>query len=621
MITPEAMRKLNIIGPKSALKTTIETLYALNTYHIQDHSKDEHFDIGTPLENATRLSENLVRVRSLISHLNVQPIKNGKLAVSIALLDIESKTKKLAEQVNALVEQKRHQESQLAQLSSKISKLNLLKTSSIPLEAFFLLKSMRSFVGFVQKDCRKQLQELSSNVIYGTHYIDGKIFCVVFIETAKAPQAENILSDSGFSALDMKELQGLKGTAEAVIKDIQKQQTSLQLSLAKNTQTMRQWANQHRSMLLSAEAKLSEDLKKAQAPLRFGSTKQLFMVSGWVPKKQEHQAIHTLLAATKEKLHIETAKPIPGHDTNVPTKLSNPKPIHSFESLLQLFSWPKYGEIDPSFLMFFTLPLFFGMMLGDIGYGLISLVAFSILRLKMPQFKLFLNVLIIASLSAIFFGFLFGEIFGLEEIAGHHLWHVLSRAHDITTLMAISFIIGLVHVNLGLVLGFINEWRMHSLWHAITHKVSWMLIQVSGALWFMHVSGMTLAGLPAFWPAAMMSVLALGLLIAGEGLMGIVELPSIISNIVSYARIMAVGLASVFLAILINNTASGLFEMGMVWFIFLGIPLIIIGHGFNLALGIFSPFLHSVRLHYVEFFTKFYQGGGKEFVPFGADTK
>jgi V/A-type H+-transporting ATPase subunit I len=161
---------------------------------------------------------------------------------------------------------------------------------------------------------------------------------------------------------------------------------------------------------------------------------------------------------------------------------------------------------------------------------------------------------------------------------------------------------------------------MHGLLQAITHKVSWMMVQVAGAFWFLHASGMGLFGMEAFYPAIVASVLAIGLLLKGEGFMGLIELPSIISNIVSYARIMAVGLASVFLAILINNTASGLYEMGMLWFIVLGIPLIIVGHGFNLALGIFSPFLHSVRLHYVEFFTKFYQGGGKEFSPFGVNA-
>lgn len=607
------MRKLRAVGPKSVMKKVIDSLYDAKACHIQDHSKDEDFDIGSPLEQASHLSEQLVRVRSIISHLSIE--KHSVPAV--ALEGINSKSKKIAEQVGKLIDEKRSLESQLSQLISKKTKLSLLRTE-IPIEAFFSLKSMKPFVGFILQDCKEKIEAITGSMIYESYDVKGKIFCIVFVETPKAMDAERVLGENGFSSQDIKELDGLKGTPSHALKDIEKKTKMLTQSLSLNSSSLQSVSNQHSEFLFGAEEILSEELKKAEAPLRFGSTKELFCVTGWIPEKNLGKVVESLEKETKGRIFIETAKPIPHHD-DVPTKLNNPKPINNFESLLKIFSWPKYGEIDPSFLMAFTLPLFFGMMLGDIGYGLISLVIFGTLRFRMPQFKLFFNVLIAASLSAILFGFLYGEVFGLEEINGHHLWNVLSRTHDISALMIISFIVGIIHVNLGLVLGFINEYRTHGIMQAITHKVSWMMVQVACAFWFLHVSGMGIFGMGAFYPAIVASVLAISLLLKGEGFMGLIELPSIISNIVSYARIMAVGLASVFLAMLINNTASGLYAMGMVWFIVLGIPLIIVGHGFNLALGIFSPFLHSVRLHYVEFFTKFYQGGGKEFSPFGVN--
>ena len=615
MITPQDMRKVKVVGHKSVLKKAIETLYELNIYHIQDHSKEEDFDIGTPLENASELSEQLVLVRSLISHLQVQ--KHDACA-EVELGQVDSRTRKLAENVHALVEQKRAAEAQLGQLVSRQAKLAVLKVS-IPIEAFFSLKAMKGFCGPLQHHCRGDLENIAREVVYETYEVEGKQWCVVFVEAGAAVKAEQVLTKNGFAAYDIKELEGLKGAPAALETEFGRKSANARQLLAKITSSMNGLADQHGEFLLGAEAALSEELKKAEAPLRFGSSQELFLVTGWVPESDAKKLEDALVHNTKERVYIEIAKPIQNYDS-VPTKLKNPKPISSFESLLKLFSWPKYGEIDPSFLMFFTLPLFFGMMLGDIGYGLISLLMFSILRVRMPQFRLFLNVLIMSSIAAMAFGFLFGEVFGLEEINGYHLWHVISRAHDITTLMMISFIIGLVHVNLGLVLGFINEYRMHGIGHALTHKVSWMLVQVAGAFWFLHATDATVLGMAAFWPATISSVIAISLLLKGEGFMGLIELPSIISNIVSYARIMAVGLASVFLAMLINDTASTLFGMGMAWFIILGVPLIIIGHGFNLALGIFSPFLHSVRLHYVEFFTKFYQGGGKEFIPFGVNA-
>ena len=102
--------------------------------------------------------------------------------------------------------------------------------------------------------------------------------------------------------------------------------------------------------------------------------------------------------------------------------------------------------------------------------------------------------------------------------------------------------------------------------------------------------------------------------------MGIIEMPSIVSHIVSYARLMAVGLASVFIAVMVNDFTTFLFHKGMLFWP-LALISLTVGHTFNIALGILSPSLHSIRLHYVEFFYRFYQGGGIEYTPFGAEKE
>ncbi|KHO46844.1 MAG: V-type ATP synthase subunit I, V-type H+-transporting ATPase subunit I, partial [archaeon GW2011_AR3] len=108
------------------------------------------------------------------------------------------------------------------------------------------------------------------------------------------------------------------------------------------------------------------------------------------------------------------------------------------------------------------------------------------------------------------------------------------------------------------------------------------------------------------------------LLWLGEGVKGLIEIPSIFSNILSYARLMAIGLASVKLAEVVNEFATEFIHQGGIY-IFYAVLLLVVGHVINNALGIIGPFLHSLRLHYVEFFTKFFKGGGKEYIPFGRE--
>jgi len=200
------------------------------------------------------------------------------------------------------------------------------------------------------------------------------------------------------------------------------------------------------------------------------------------------------------------------------------------------------------------------------------------------------------------------EYFG-EQLAGFAIPHLLSRSEQIMDLLTLSLIIGAIHVTLGLLIGFYNEMMHHGFVKAFMEKISWILLEVAVIVgYFVNV----LAGV-------VIGVIAIILLGIGEGVKGLIEIPSIFSNILSYARLMALGVASVKLAEVINHFAGQMFISGAMGIIF-GILLLVIGHVINIALGIMGPFLHSLRLHYVEFFTKFYSGGGTSYNPFGREA-
>src|SRR3989338_677547 len=207
----------------------------------------------------------------------------------------------------------------------------------------------------------------------------------------------------------------------------------------------------------------------------------------------------------------------------VPVKLKNPAYAKPFEFFIYMYSLPAYKEIDPTFFVFLTFPIFFGFMLGDFGYGLASLALFYLLKKKFPKGKALLNVLMLSSISSILFGLLFGEFFGLEEIGHFEIPHLISRTHDMFMLMYIAIGIGVIHVNWGLISGFFNVYKAHGLKHAVLEKVSWILLEIGFALLMLSM----LKKIQIHWSVgSLFLITSVFMLYKGEGVKGLIELPS-----------------------------------------------------------------------------------------------
>ena len=352
-------------------------------------------------------------------------------------------------------------------------------------------------------------------------------------------------------------------------------------------------------------AKYEIDLERAKVVSKFGKSNLNHYMKGWICYKDKSK-LDSIIKKYDDSCVIFYTEP--KLEELAPTKFNNHKLVKPFESLVTFLSIPKSNEIDPSLLFAIFLPMFFGFVMGDLGYSLIVLLGAYFVRNKYFKKTGFgrnlLTILCYSSLWGIFFGIIFGEGFGFDfefEIFGI-FFPLMKRITDVITLFGISLIFGFIHMLLGYILGAIQTYKMKKM-REFYVNVIWILMQLS---WLLMALGHVTIGL------YIMGILTI-LVLYFNGLMGILDITSLFGNIVSYVRLGAVGLSGVIFSMMINMIKP---DGSQGFFIILTTILFVIFTIFAIILSIYSGLIQSGRLHAVECLSKFFEGGGYFFEPF-----
>jgi V/A-type H+/Na+-transporting ATPase subunit I len=360
--------------------------------------------------------------------------------------------------------------------------------------------------------------------------------------------------------------------------------------------------------LVAARAVLADWYAAQRARVLVALAPRSFVLEGWVPSRLA-AGVAQALAAVADDVVVEPVARSDWQGEDAPVVLQNPRIFRPFERLLALLPLPRYGSLDPTPFMAVFFPLLFGVMLGDVGYALLIAGIAWWLRRGANAGSMRRDAADIATACAAFtaaFGVAFGEFFGDLP---HRLfgWHApwMNREHAIMAAIALAVGLGLVHVVLGLVLGAITDARRAPR-HALGRGLSAvMLLLVTAAL----LAAVDVLPRGVMTPAAIALLVAFPVLIAAEGIIAPVEFLATIGNVLSYARIMAIGTASVMLAVVANSM------VGAIGSTVVGVIFALLFHAVNFAIGCFSPAIHALRLHYVEFFGKCYEPGGRAYAP------
>jgi V/A-type H+-transporting ATPase subunit I len=389
-----------------------------------------------------------------------------------------------------------------------------------------------------------------------------------------------------------------------------------------------------REMELAYDAAMTRAAECASEKLVL-KTEKTTIVTAWVP----YLAVPMVKSALDSDPAVWYTLSDPDEGDNVPVKLLNQPAVKPFESVVGLYSLPAYGSFDPTLIMSIFFFVIFGFMLGDVLYGLV-LSAGCLLMLKLLNLsagvKSLVKLFAICGVSSIICGVLFGSYFGDlpqqlmknmfgVEIGATYLWFDMIEEPILFLIAAMA--IGVLHLFTGMGIKIYMSAKEGRLLEGILDVVPWYIFFVGLGL----LGGASALGISST-PGKAVSIAGVVLLILTQGrgeknpvmkilkgIMSLYDTVSYISDLLSYSRIMALGLASAVIAQVVNlfGTMGGNTVVGWLMFLLI-IPL---GHIVNLVINLLGTFVHDSRLQYIEFFGKFYQDGGTPFAPAAPVTK
>ncbi len=435
----------------------------------------------------------------------------------------------------------------------------------------------------------------------------GETAILLLIPKAGSEKVEGLLKESRVQEVPVPH--GYGDTLEEALPRIRARNDAIPEELDRIAQKLAETGNEYRDLLLHGSAVFHDELARLTALPLLCTTTHAFVLEGWTPEAAEPRLAVALEGGFAGQVVIERVQREEWRGEDAPVVLANPRLFRPFELITRTLPLPRYGSLDPTPFVAVFFPMLFGLMLGDAGYGAAAaLLALVLHRRSLPGTVLrsIAEMLGACALFAILFGLAFGEIFGDLGRRWFGLGPLLfDREAALVPFLGLAIALGIVHIVVGLAAGAISRRRTEPRKAAGKGLSAIMILLIVVAL----LGAVRILPRGFVTPAVVAILVAFPLLIFLEGIVAPVELMSDLGHILSYARIMALGTASVMLALVANQLAGA---MGGV---VVGVLFGLLFHLVNFALGLFSPAIHALRLHYVEFFGTFYSPGGVRYEP------
>jgi len=646
--TPETMFKIRVVTARDASEKTLERLQAIGVLHIEEPQELDPADLVTVEEKRNLIRKISVNINDILSYVrgehkvlmpeeipaeSLDTILHRTDRLRVACARLREDGTKLETDITTMEGLGRH----LDLLAREVDlSLRDLSYSGSYLSARVFVFPVETAKTFLEKARPHILQQITASS-------DEEAVVYTIARTTNQSAVEALARDLGAlpleipdEALTLKEFITKKddiiGNKKGEIEALEKEIETVTSDNLERIALYREIVSREDEML-SAIEQMSE-------------THYVALIEGWVPRSKTDFIISEVHKSLKNTF-VDARQPLPSEEP--PTRLQNPPPIKPFEVIVNLFSLPKYGGWDPTPSVAYFFAFFFGIMLCDVVYavGLLFLARFVLDKLvddpTTEGVDLFRKVLYISGGVSLAFGILSGTYlgdflfmyFGIDLASLALVGWVQKQVSDPISFITLSLIIGLIHVNIAHLLGLVKGFKEGD-WGMITSKAGLFLVEIFGIPYlFKAMLGIALLPLSpwVYGVLAYPMFIGLALIVVGAfmqmGGLGsvfwIFDLTGILGDIMSYSRLAGVGLATFYLASSFNllsdwvaSTVSSVIPgvAGAILAFVIGLVMLLIFHVFNLFLSSLAAFIHSLRLCFVEFLLKFYEGGGKEYAPF-----
>ncbi|NLX62796.1 MAG: V-type ATP synthase subunit I [Tissierellia bacterium] len=638
------MSKFSLFAFDSEMEDLLQELQKFEYVHFHNLEEEEEL-IEEGLE-AVSVPEGIVEVNEEISKVKygldmlakyyerdtgIKAMIEGKATLTFEELEkkaLEFDYHQVYNKLRSLSNEIEKYEEEAVKLNARKEELIHWEGLEYPLEDLYSLRQCQVFTGIIPTKMKDKLNQELLDLEYAYFEVvsEDKKNMYIFALTSKDEEEKlnDILRINAFSAI---RLEG-EDTPKEELNTINERLRELKDEKEKTLEKVKELAHNVPNLEILYEYLMNKKLRIAVNE-NFLKTEKVNVIEGYIPTEKVDDFTRIIQKTQKNAYYLEVHD-AEEDDPNVPILLKNSKFVETFESLTSMYALPRYNEIDPTPLLAPFYLAFFGMMVADAGYGLITVIAcfiaLKVANLSESQEK-FVRFFYYLGFSTTIWGLIFGSFLGgIVPIPG-----LMDPANEYQKLLIMSIVFGLIHLYFALGIKAYMSIREGKYLDAL-YDVGFWYMALSGGIVFLLTIVISLPPVVGTISKAVLIIGAVGIVLTNgrsaksaggklaAGLYELYGISSYVGDFVSYSRLMALGLSGGFIASAINMMVEMLIGLGVVGYV-AGIVVFVVGQLFNIFLSLLSAYVHTIRLTYVEFFGKFYEGGGKAFNIFRSKPK